>query len=329
MPKLAARVLLTSEERLELEGIVDSPDVSERVKMRARIVLNSASGMSNTAIARKLGVSRPSAVTWRRVFLAGTRDRVGALLPRHRSPDELAVTIATAAMTSRHLLAPVWTIKIMAEAQQVSRSSVQRAFSRYGVRPDLYAVDIESLVLDGDPQFADRISGIAGLFYSSLTRMLALEVRIRPCYLTQPADAVKAAGAACNELVGTLKQLETYVIGGLEPADSHLIQFLNAMHSRVTSDNELHLLYWHDRPAGLSERMRGWRAEHPRFKLHFTPNPLQGHCWTNFLQSLLTKAAAGRAFSGRDNAADMSRVVKQWQATHLCTEPVGNAILIR
>ena len=217
----------------------------------------------------------------------------------------------------------------MANAQKVSRSRVQRAFSRYGIQPDLYSVDVESLNLDGDVQFSDRVSSIAGLFYTTLSRMLALVVRRRPSYLARTATSINGTRTSCADLVGILKQLESYVIGRLDPSDSDLVLFLNAMDSRVPPENEVHLLtYWRNQSACPSQTMGRWLTDHPRFKLHFTPNPLQGTCWTDFVQSVLMRAAAGRAFSVPEDALQVAALVKQWQATHDSSEPVGSAIAI-
>ena len=54
----AAKILLSEEERCELEALVRRRKSSHGAARRARIVLLAAEGLNNTAIAEKLGVSR-------------------------------------------------------------------------------------------------------------------------------------------------------------------------------------------------------------------------------------------------------------------------------
>ena len=54
----AVSIVLSDEERLDLESRVRRRKSSHGTARRARIVLLAAEGLSNTAIAEKLGVSR-------------------------------------------------------------------------------------------------------------------------------------------------------------------------------------------------------------------------------------------------------------------------------
>ncbi|MDD2677561.1 MAG: hypothetical protein PHP75_08900 [Methylacidiphilaceae bacterium] len=48
------------ESRRELERIIRSGKTGQRIALRARIVLGAADGKSNNALAKELGVSRPT-----------------------------------------------------------------------------------------------------------------------------------------------------------------------------------------------------------------------------------------------------------------------------
>src|SRR5258708_24269267 len=62
-PPLA--VCLTVEERTGLQRLVRAHTTPQQVALRARIVLAAADGANNEQIARQLGVSVPTARTWR------------------------------------------------------------------------------------------------------------------------------------------------------------------------------------------------------------------------------------------------------------------------
>jgi transposase len=64
----AVPVVLTGTTRRALEAMVDDPDLSERGRLRARIVLGAAAGASNRQLAGELGCSEPTVSQWRKRF---------------------------------------------------------------------------------------------------------------------------------------------------------------------------------------------------------------------------------------------------------------------
>jgi len=58
MSRKAAPIVLTMEEQKILEGLANSRTASYRQVQRARLVLLAAEGMTNTAIAQEVGLSR-------------------------------------------------------------------------------------------------------------------------------------------------------------------------------------------------------------------------------------------------------------------------------
>jgi len=60
---------LTSEERKNLELITSLPNTPARLAQRAYIILLAAEGVTNKAIARRLGVSRATVVLWRKRYV--------------------------------------------------------------------------------------------------------------------------------------------------------------------------------------------------------------------------------------------------------------------
>src|SRR5215212_2495580 len=66
LPELA----LSDEERATLERWARRRSSSQALAERCRIVLACAEGASNTEVAERLGVSRPTVTTWRSRFVA-------------------------------------------------------------------------------------------------------------------------------------------------------------------------------------------------------------------------------------------------------------------
>ena len=66
---LAAKALsITNRERSELETLAQAHSTPRQWALRARIVLLAADGLANAEIARRLEVSRPTVLDWRKRF---------------------------------------------------------------------------------------------------------------------------------------------------------------------------------------------------------------------------------------------------------------------
>jgi len=66
--RVAPEVVLTAEEREQLDALVHSRSTSARVAQRARIVLLAAKGWQNKEIAVELGVGRVQVARWRKRY---------------------------------------------------------------------------------------------------------------------------------------------------------------------------------------------------------------------------------------------------------------------
>ena len=70
MPRLAPKALsLGSEEREELQQLVNRHNTPQQIALRAKIILLASSGQNNRDIARTLNISRDMARTWRNRWL--------------------------------------------------------------------------------------------------------------------------------------------------------------------------------------------------------------------------------------------------------------------
>ena len=64
-------LVLTAAEQAKLELMARRPKTDQRTAQRARIVLDCATGLSNTQVAAQRGVTLPTVGQWRQRFLAG------------------------------------------------------------------------------------------------------------------------------------------------------------------------------------------------------------------------------------------------------------------
>ena len=98
MPRgTAVKIVLSAEERGELETRVRRRKSSHGAATRARIVLLAAEGLNNSTIAKKLDISRLTVGTWRRRFakkrLDGLDDEPRPGAPRKIGDDKITEVV--------------------------------------------------------------------------------------------------------------------------------------------------------------------------------------------------------------------------------------------
>ena len=115
----AVTIVLSEKERFELEARVRRRKIARADSMRAEIVLLSADGLNNCAIADEVGVSRMTVMTWRKRFAARRLDglddepRCGA--PR-KIGDEKIAEVVTKTLEAMPADATHWSTRSMAKA---------------------------------------------------------------------------------------------------------------------------------------------------------------------------------------------------------------------
>ena len=90
----SAQINLTPQEERELQQRVRAAASSHRIRLRARIILEYARGLSEPEIAQKVGVDCHTVYHWTRRFeregMAGLTDRSRAGSGRHLPPEKIS-----------------------------------------------------------------------------------------------------------------------------------------------------------------------------------------------------------------------------------------------
>src|SRR5688500_14741239 len=164
MPYRVPAVLELGEaERSELEGWSRRRKTAQALAMRARVVLRAAEGLTNTAIAAELGVSKHTVGKWRERF---ARLRADGLLdePRPGAPrrigDEQVAALVDRTLSAVPDGATHWSLRSMARASGLSVSTVGRVWRAFGLQPHR----AETFKLSTDPLFAEKVRDIVGLY---------------------------------------------------------------------------------------------------------------------------------------------------------------------
>lgn len=176
----AVSITLSEGDRAVLLGWARRHKTAQALALRARIVLAAAEpGMTNTAIAKQLGVTMMTVTKWRNRFavhgLAGLYDepRPGALRTITDAPVEQVIT-ATLEQTPAE--ATHWSTRRLASHLRMSQSAISRIWRAFGLEPH----KSETFKLSRDPFFIDKGGDVVGLYLNPPDRALVLCVDEKP-----------------------------------------------------------------------------------------------------------------------------------------------------
>ncbi len=135
---VAAVVVLTDDERAQLQAWARRPKSAQALALRSRIVLAAADGLGNTTVAAKLGITVTTARKWRSRFVA---DRLDGLTdePRPGRPrtvsDEQVEAVITRTLESTPSNATHWSTRSMGAELGLSQSAVSRIWRAFALQP--------------------------------------------------------------------------------------------------------------------------------------------------------------------------------------------------
>ena len=154
---------LTPDEHTQLRSWAGSRTLPHALVARARLVLWSAHGQSNSQIARRLRWANATVGKWRQRFvqyrLAGLYDELRPGRPRSIDDEQIAALLKRT-LSRRPAESTHWSIRQAAQASGISRSTVHRVFQTFGVQPHR----TRSFKLSTDPFFIEKVRDIVGLY---------------------------------------------------------------------------------------------------------------------------------------------------------------------
>lgn len=189
--RVARKIELSSEERAVLEQHARGRSLPVRLVERSRIVLLAADGLQDREIAAELGIITPEkAARWRNRFLDGGREALVKDAPRpgrtRTVTDRKVAWIVKLTTSTKPSNASHWSTRTMAERAGVSEATVRRIWRAHGLKPHLS----RTFKVSTDPQFAEKLTDIVGLYLNPPEHAIVLSVdeksQIQALDRTQP-----------------------------------------------------------------------------------------------------------------------------------------------
>jgi putative transposase len=309
---VARSITLDADTRQQVEAFARSRSLPHALVVRAKVILMASEGMKSIDIAEKIGLSRVSVGKWRTRFaeggLNGLYEELRPGRPRQIEEERIAALI-TKTLRSTPRGQTQWSCRTMSESVGLSKSTVQRVWTAFGVQPHRQ----RQFKLSNDPFFVEKVRDIVGLYLHPPQHAMVLCVDEKSqCQALERSQPSLPLGLGyvqgythdyvrhgTTTLFAALDIANGQVLTQCRPHHRHqeFMSFLRLIERSVPKGLEVHLVvdnYGSHKHAAI----KGWLARHEQFHLHFTPNYSS---WLNQVErwfSLITQRAIRRGSFG-------------------------------
>jgi transposase len=251
MARPKPELVLSDDERQKLTIWASRPKSSQRLALRARIVLACANEPGNKVVAARLDVCGATVSTWRNRFVARRLDglvddpRPGA--PRTITDVEVE-RVVTKTLETKPSAATHWSTRDMAKATGLSQSAISRIWRAFGLKPHLH----ETFKLCTDPYFVEKVRDVVGLYLNPPENAIVLSVdeksqvqaldRTQPTLPMTPGQAERGTHDyvrhGTTSLFAALNVATGQVIGKCHRRHRHqeFVKFLNHLDSTLVKE---------------------------------------------------------------------------------------------
>ena len=340
---LTVDVELTHADRAELLSWTRCPSLKAGLAQRARVVLLAADGLGTGEIVRRVGLSKPAVIGWKRRFaaegIAGLDDR-----PKSGRPpviDAVAIVLASLEPPPENLGVTHWSSRLLAKHLGVSDYTVSTTWKKWGLQP----WRVQTFKFSTDPELEAKIRDVVGLYLNPPDKAIVLCIDeksqvqaldrtapVLPLRMGMPekqtADYVRHG---TTTLFAALDVATGKVTDACYPRHRHeeFLRFLKQV-AKAYPRRRLHIVCdnyaTHKHPA-----VHAWLANNPRITLHFTPT---SGSWLNMAEiffGIITRQAIHRGTftSVKDLIAAIEVYIDAWNERcepFVCTKTADQII---
>jgi transposase len=286
MPFGAEPLVLTEQERQELQQMTQSRSLPAGDVMRARMILLLSDGVAYQKIQDLLDTTAPTIARWKRRFL---QHRIAGLMeelhpgqqPSVRTP-KLQAKVLSAIKEGPKDGSTHWSCRKLASKLRVSKDTIQRILAQADVRPHR----LQRYMASDDPDFETKAADVIGLYLAppqhaavfcvdEKTAIQALD-RLDPVLPLSPGR-VERHGFEYRRN-GTLSlyaalDVKTGKVQG-KTAERHtsaeFVDFLQQVVSGCQPNQEIHIIL-DNLSAHKTNQVENFLTRNSHVKLHFTP----------------------------------------------------------
>jgi transposase len=321
-------LVLTGDERDQLQSWARRRNSAQAVALRSRIVLACADGLDNKQVAAQEKVTQQTVGKWRARFI---ELRLDGLVDEQRPGRPSSITaeqvedVVVATLESTPANATHWSRAKMAERSGLSASSIGRIWKAFELKPHR----ADSFKLSNDPLFIEKVFDVVGLYMNPPEGALVFSVdeksqcqalaRSQPAFPMMPGMPEKRTHDyvrhGTTTLFAAFNTADGTVISSLHRRHRTIefTKFLNKINAEVPDHLDVHLICdnygTHKSPA-----IKKWLEAHPRFHMHYTPTYSswinQVERWFAYLTGDLLRRSDHRSVQALEK--DIREWVKAW-----------------
>ena len=328
MPKPSKAFSIGRSERAELQQWRRARNTRHSLAQRARLILLLADGMAPVDIMAKLDVTRPTVFKWRKRF---EQDGVDGLLDRPRPgqprkltekkiKEVLRLTVDYIPREATH-----WSTRLMAKYADITQYQVREIWKAADLRPHR----LKTFKISNDPQFAEKVIDVVGLYMNPPDNAMVLSVdektQIQALDHTQPmlplrpgqierrthdyarhgtASLYAAFDIASGEIMGRVTRRHRA---------KEFLAFLRQIDKAVADQLDVHLIL-DNSSTHKTKAVQRWLTARPRFHTHFTPTSAS---WLNAVEGWFAQLERRALQRGTfTSVAELREAIRQFIKAH-------------
>ncbi len=294
------KIILSPEEKQQLEKNIRSRKTSLRLLERSKIVLLAEKEIPNYKIAEILKIDVNKVGRWRNRFAQNRFQGIEKDLPRganhggKNSTEQAKLRSKIIKMTTQEKPkdATQWSTRSLAKILNINHSFVNRVWREAGLKPHL----TKQFKVSNDPAFEEKLHDVVGLYLSPPENAVIFCVdeksSIQALDRTQPGLPIKTGRCGTmthdykrngtSTLFAALNTLTGEVIGECCKRHTHkeFLSFLKTVEKQTPKELELHLIV-DNYATHKHEKVKNWLKRNKRVHLHFIP---ASSSWLNLVE---------------------------------------------
>jgi len=295
---------------------------------RARIILALDQGWTPTAVAQAQQVSAKSVHKWRNRYLEAGID---GLYDQSRSgrPTKITKKIVKRVLdlTTQYVPeeATQWSVKLMAKHAQITTWQVRQIWKAANLKPHR----LKTFKISNDPDFADKVIDIVGLYMNPPANSMVLcvdeKTQIQALDRTQPGLPLsegkigsrthdyKRHGTTC--LYAAFSVLTGRVIGKMtdRTRSKEFLSFMKKVDRSTPRGKDLHVIL-DNHSAHKTAEVKAWLQNKPRIHFHFTPT---SSSWLNAVEGWFAQLERRSLYRGVfSSVPDLNEEIKRYIEVH-------------
>ena len=296
MPRAVVPLVLSQDHQEQLERWLAALGTPQQVALRCRIVLGIAAGKAEVVMAAENRVNRKTVRLWRARFLAQGLQGLWEIAPgrgRKATYDSTRIkAVIDATLQSKPRGSTHWSCRTMAQAQGISKSTVNNIWRSHNIKPHR----TQTFKLSRDPRFLEKLTDVVGLYLNPPDKAMVLCIdeksQIQALDRTQPGLPIKKGrcGTMTHDykrngtttLFAALDLIQGKVIGDCYKRHRHqeFLKFLRRINREFPGNTSLHVVMDNYGTHGTPE-VKAWLKRHPRFVVHYVPTSCS---WLNLIE---------------------------------------------